>query len=506
MFRVYPLLDNLNFYYAVNNLTLQGQNNSSRGEVTIEQATLTVFGNIRQNAGGLRGTVTLAPGVRNPSKNSTIVLAGANQIITGRLGVPDVVVAGSGVKSVTSTLAPGNTISFQPADAQKGVIIQSAFEDPNSGSLEPVFDTTLQSLIDLGSSAIINQESGYAETKTSYIKGVLRADQKVSNGVKAPFGNIGLDVTANFNSIPSLIIFRIVGDPLQSPTSTNGIVAKPVKRQYIVDNALDSENPSFAGAALSVVFHYLDSEDELNGIPEENLTMFRSRDNGPPYTPVFGTLNAGNNTVTRLDLPSLTRFTLTLGDKKNPLPVTLIAFDAKRFGADAVLTWTTATEKNNKGFNVQVSTDGKSFRNLGFVASLNANASSAQSYRFVDAEASKSGIRYYRLHQVDLDGKDAILPVRAVNFESNTHATAAALLAYPNPFTDNLSVSVVGSGVAVLRLSDLAGRVIQTQQVQLDGTASTLSFKSLDGLRAGIYIVQLTMPSGKVQSFKVQKQ
>ncbi|GAB3293378.1 hypothetical protein GCM10027511_07300 [Hymenobacter humi] len=259
---------------------------------------------------------------------------------------------------------------------------------------------------------------------------------------------------------------------------------------------------------LSVVFHYLDSVSELNGIPEENLTMFRSRSNGPPYAPVFGTLDADKNIVTRLDLPSLTRFTLTLGDKKNPLPVTLTKFDAKRMGADVLVTWQTALETNSKGFEVQVSTNGTDFRTLASVASASANSSSAKSYSYLDTERNKAGKRYYRLRQIDLDGKDAYFAPVVVSFDGK--AISAGLVAYPNPFNGaeslHLAFTSATGGKGQLRISDMTGRTIRQEAVELAAGLTDLSVKGLTDLKAGIYIVNFTLPTGEVKNLKVVKQ
>jgi hypothetical protein len=165
--------------------------------------------------------------------------------------------------------------------------------------------------------------------------------------------------------------------------------------------------------------------------------------------------------------------------------------------------------EEQQGFFVEVSTDGKNFRSLGFVASASANSAVPQSYRFVDAEANKAGNRYYRLRQIDLDDKTTLSPVRAVDFGgAATGVNPAALSAFPNPFTTDLSVSVAGAGngTATLRLTDLTGRTIRTQQVSLEGGSGTVPLSNLGSLNSGIYIVQLTLPSGKTQTFKVQKQ
>ncbi|RZK29637.1 MAG: hypothetical protein EOO61_20390, partial [Hymenobacter sp.] len=275
--------------------------------------------------------------------------------------VSDIIIAGSGTKSVINQLTPSNILAFKPTSISDGVVIQSASQDLTNGSVQTSFNTTGTSYIQLGSSAIISLASGEAETTTSYVKGVLRADRILTAGVFNSFGNIGLDVTPNHNP-GSIYIYRVVGDALSSPQ--NNSPAKPIKRQYQIVGDDDSGSSGTSGSTVNVVFHYLPSVDELNGIDEGNLTMFRTTTKGRVYDATNGDLNTALHTFSRNNLPTLTNYTLTLGDKTNPLPVSLVAFGAVRSGANALLTWTTASEEKNSGFNVQVSQDGVSFRTL----------------------------------------------------------------------------------------------------------------------------------------------
>ena len=381
--------------------------------------------------------------------------------------------------------------------------MQSASQDNSSGTIVTVFDTTGNSYIQLVSSSTISMVPGQSETATSYIKGVTRAARQLVAGVKNTFGNIGLDLTAN-HTPGSIFVYRVVGDALTGPVASNAV---PIKRQYKIVGDDNSESAATAGSTLDVVFHYLDSQDERNGIMESNLTMFRSKVNGAPYTPVRGTLDENGNTVTRLALPSLTTFFLTLGDRTNPLPVSLTAFTATRNNKSAVLAWTTASELNNTGFEVQVSTNGTTFRKLAFVASQNSNSNQKLEYTYTDTEAGKTGIRYYRLRQIDIDGKEAFSPVRTLSFDGAV-ATTVGLAAYPNPFTDNvafnLDETVLGNGVARVQLIDMAGRTVREQNLSLENAG--LSIQGLDGLRSGLYLARITLPNGTTQTVRIQKQ
>jgi hypothetical protein len=501
---VYPILDNPSAKYEVNNLTLQGNTGSSAAQMSINIATLTVYGNISQPAKGLTGNIINRSGVADDKQNSTIILAGADQIITGQLLVSDIIIAGSGVKSIINILIPSNTLSFRPADPAKGVIVQSAAFDEFSGAVTPVFDTTGNSIINLVSTSSISVASGDGETDVSYVKGVMRADRGLVGGVQNKFGNIGLDITAN-HSPGNIFVYRVVGDPLTGPLAAGAV---PTKRYYQIVGDDNSANANTSGSRLNVVFHYLDSSDELNGIQESNLNLFSAQQNGAPFRQIYGTLDAVNNVVTRDGIASTPNFYLTLGDITKPLPVTLTAFAAVRTGANALVSWTTATELNNKGFNVQVSADGTTFRTLGFVDSKLVNSSQALNYTYTDKEAGKSGTRYYRLEQVDVDGKVNYSPVRAVSFDGAA-ATSVALVAYPNPFSNTVGltlegVSVANGTLASVKLVDMTGRTVRDQQLAING--ASLSLGDLSDLRSGLYLAKVTLPDGSTKTVRIQRQ
>jgi uncharacterized delta-60 repeat protein len=85
-------------------------------------------------------------------------------------------------------------------------------------------------------------------------------------------------------------------------------------------------------------------------------------------------------------------------------PVSWQSFTALHNNGHSLLQWTTASEQNNKGFDVQRSADGQSFTSIGFVAAAgNGNSSFSNRYSFTD-EQPLPGNNYYRLKQMDKDG------------------------------------------------------------------------------------------------------
>ena len=322
----------------------------------------------------------------------------------------------------------------------------------------------------------------------------------MSAGTPQTFGNIGLDLTPTLPVSGTVKITRTVGDPLTPPsTSANPL---PIKRQYGITGDINNGNTT------DIVFHYLNSTDELNGNPEQNLTIFKTANNGPPYNLIgrTGSVDVVNHTVTRLGYDGSLN-TITLGDEFNPLPVVLVSFNATRSAANALLTWKTAIETNSKGFEVQVSTDGTTFRTLGFVSSETPNSIQAKNYKYVDTESGKFGTRYYRLHQVDLDGKDSYSPTRALSFDGPATG-AVALSVYPNPFLDTDKVSLnfgsdVSNGVAQVQLIDMVGRTVRQQSLTINN--ASLDLGDLSDLHTGMYLARITLADGSTQSVRLQK-
>ncbi|GAB2852936.1 FG-GAP-like repeat-containing protein [Hymenobacter ruber] len=167
-----------------------------------------------------------------------------------------------------------------------------------------------------------------------------------------------------------------------------------------------------------------------------------------------------------------------------PLPVELVDFKAQCNGANTLLTWHTALEKNNKGFDVQRSLNGETFGSIGFVDGLG-SSDKGGTYTITDERA--PGLAYYRLRSVDFDGTAAYSPVVTSSCASSADIPMRLTLV-PNPAQHH--VQVLGATAAV-QLLDLTGRVIRQQ-------ASPESL-DLDGLAPGLYLVRSGTLSARLQ-------
>jgi uncharacterized repeat protein (TIGR01451 family) len=173
-----------------------------------------------------------------------------------------------------------------------------------------------------------------------------------------------------------------------------------------------------------------------------------------------------------------------------PLPVVLTAFTASAVAnRDAQLSWTTASEVNSAYFNVERSFDGTTFTKVGQLTAKGTTISPT-AYAFTDKGVASlaTGTVYYRLHQVDHDGKAAYSPVRTVAF---TKAAVASLSLFPNPAqtTTKLDLtSLPATASYQVTLLDVTGRAVRTLTLG-GGVVQPLE---LTTLASGTYYVLVT--------------
>ncbi|MFT2007806.1 SGNH/GDSL hydrolase family protein [Pontibacter sp. 13R65] len=186
----------------------------------------------------------------------------------------------------------------------------------------------------------------------------------------------------------------------------------------------------------------------------------------------------------------------------NTLPVELVSFNAKYSSKGVELTWKTASEKDNSHFVVQRLQEGEQFEDVAEVAGTG-NSSISKVYTYLD-ETAPSGTLYYRLKQVDFDGKFSMSKVVAVE---NKQATKQADFVFPNP-GEGRSISLEVHGFSKeepvnLLLTDGTGRKLNSTTAKADGTgtlATQLDFAQQ--LPPGLYLLNLSSQS-KNRSLKV---
>jgi hypothetical protein len=171
------------------------------------------------------------------------------------------------------------------------------------------------------------------------------------------------------------------------------------------------------------------------------------------------------------------------------IPVELISQSAVLTGKSVIISWQTATEKNNKGFYIEKSLDNVTWNELGFVQGKG-TTTEKNDYSFVDNNLT-GGINYYRIVQVDFDG--------TTNYYNSIELDLSVLLAfelsqnYPNPFNPvtTISFSVPTQSHVKLIVYDQLGNEVKTlvNDVKSAGRHSV----EFDGssLSSGVYFYKL---------------
>lgn len=187
-----------------------------------------------------------------------------------------------------------------------------------------------------------------------------------------------------------------------------------------------------------------------------------------------------------------------------PLPVTLVSFNARKAGATSELTWTTNTEINNNFFVIERSADGNMFKPLSnkiFSKAISGNSTVSLDYNYTDVLPVK-GDNYYRLLQVDKDGRAKYSQVLRVQFGG-----VNGIRMYPNPVKDNLLItgSLNTNTELQVRVTDVSGRVMLSNKYNKQAGEWNVQL-NLSGLMNGVYYVQVYEGKKAIYNQSIYKQ
>ncbi|MGY2132025.1 T9SS type A sorting domain-containing protein [Hymenobacter sp. HD11105] len=176
----------------------------------------------------------------------------------------------------------------------------------------------------------------------------------------------------------------------------------------------------------------------------------------------------------------------------NPLPVNLISFSATSRTQGVVVQWATSMEKNNDGFEVERSSEGRQFERVAKVKGKG-QSTQKQTYCIIDGTPLSSLTTYYRLRQIDFDGMVAYSNIVAVK-------SGAGDELFPNPAQRQLTFQLSYNGLATYRIVSATGQALR--QGQTTTAATTLDISTLP---AGLYYLEIERAQGR-QVHKFMKQ
>lgn len=175
---------------------------------------------------------------------------------------------------------------------------------------------------------------------------------------------------------------------------------------------------------------------------------------------------------------------VTFSSSTSPLPLKMVDFTISNEQVRITLSWKTANEVNTSYFVVERSVDGANYESIGRVSSL--NSSGGGNYNFTDPSP-KTGTSYYRLKQVDADGKWEYSKVLTVK---RTLSDAITLL--PNPASDYFKINSATTEPLQVKVYSSAGRLM------IAGTYTPGEQISISKLTPGMYTVTINNKTYKL--------
>jgi hypothetical protein len=182
-----------------------------------------------------------------------------------------------------------------------------------------------------------------------------------------------------------------------------------------------------------------------------------------------------------------------------PVPVELTSFTAAASEGNVILNWSTATETNNLGFEIQRRSGGD-YRTIGFVDG-HSTTTEIQNYSFTDISPG-TGLYHYRLKQFDFDGTTELSEEIEVEFFNPSKFELKQN--YPNPFnpSTNISFLIPDAGLVTLKIYNIIGEEVAELINGFKEAGNYEIIFSADNLTTGIYIAKLST-GNNIQTIKM---
>ena len=251
--------------------------------------------------------------------------------------------------------------------------------------------------------------------------------------------------------------------------------------------------------------------------------LYRSTDGGVSWSetgPTGGSINQWNasaisSTGARAIIGAYA-YRLYINDNSTPLPVELTSFSAECRSQSVELKWTTATEVNNYGFEIERSAissqssaesrkpNAESWAQIAFVQG-HGNSNSPKEYSFTENLALAHDLNrvQYRLKQIDLNGAFEYSPIVKVNVEAPSQLKLAQN--YPNPFNPETTINfqIPFASHVTLKVYDVLGREVATLVDEFKQAGTYVKTLHATSLPSGVYFYKLQTANGFSETKKL---
>jgi hypothetical protein len=216
-----------------------------------------------------------------------------------------------------------------------------------------------------------------------------------------------------------------------------------------------------------------------------NIGVVNSNMNGYKYRLVVSTSQVGLSTP---DCIYYNDYTLLVADC-GPLPVQLTSFTGRYAGGKSILDWQTSQELNSNGFELLRSLDGENFVKVASINSIG-NSNTKRNYYYQDNIGDISGNTvYYRLKQIDIDGKSTFSSIVKITLGSRL-----TLNIFPNPFPNNFTVAfgAIKASNANFRIQNATGLLVYSKTINVAKGNNSVLINNLPALGSGVYYVTIS--------------
>ena len=235
-----------------------------------------------------------------------------------------------------------------------------------------------------------------------------------------------------------------------------------------------SKNVNLTGGSCTII---------NSGAPTGSTSVTMSNTSVPSYTAAVNVLSYSGSCATTVILP-----------------IELNRFEGECSNNQVLLIWQTASETNNKLFNVERSIDGVIFQTIrsvkGAGTSVNFN-----NYTFIDDNEGDNinTVYYYRLSQIDYDGKTSQSQIISVDHTCGT-SIKSNITIYPNPTQAEISIEfkLHKSSVVMIELYNNIGQIAKTSKSnQYDFGFQSINL-NMEDMNTGVYYLKVTIDNQAV--------
>ncbi len=260
-------------------------------------------------------------------------------------------------------------------------------------------------------------------------------------------------------------------------------IAIPANKIFYV--SVDHSNFGWGGGTRDSIAIIADSSDEAPAAAYQNIELTSGETGWIPVNQVWTTDGITPLNANLFLFPYVSNSIAGC----STLPVSILNFKGSINDNKALLTWSTATEFNNKGFEIERSRDGKTFTQIGFINGAG-STTQRKDYTYSDAMLSdfSNATIYYRLKQIDLDGK--------INYSNVIPLSLRDILSwklYPNPIKDKLTIELnlmADTKVSVQVISKDGRQLLNADKGTLPQGQQQLNF-NVQNLASGSYFIRV---------------